>query len=111
MYRATTPTHKFEFKNLDPTTFKEMNVYYAQQGVEILKKSKEDFSFTTEETDEDTIYIAYVVLTQEETKLFKGGKTPVKIQLRALTADNRSLATDEYEVPVYNVINDEVLGE
>lgn len=111
MIRATTPTHKFEFKNLDPTTFKEINVYYAQQGVEILKKTKTDFQFTTQETENDIIYIAYVMLTQEETKLFKGGKTPVKIQLRVLTSDGRALATDEYEVPVYNVINDEVLGE
>jgi len=29
MYRATTPTHKFEFKGVDPSTFKELNVYYA----------------------------------------------------------------------------------
>ena len=31
MYRATTPTHKFVFNGLDPSTFKELNVYYAQQ--------------------------------------------------------------------------------
>lgn len=111
MYRATTPTHKFVFKDIDPSTFQELNVYYAQQGAEILKKTKEDFHFDVEETDDATLYIAYVVLTQEETKLFKGGRTPVKVQLRALTLDNRALATDEYEVPVYNVINDEVLGE
>ena len=110
MYRATTPTHKFEFDTLDPTTFQELNVYYAQQGTEILKKEKSDFFFDTQETDKGIIYSAYVTLTQEETKLFKSGKTPVKIQLRALTADNRALATDEYEIPVYNVINDEVLG-
>lgn len=109
MIRATTPTHRFVFEDLNPSTFKEMNVYYAQQGVEILKKEKSDFQFSTEETEEHTLYIASVILSQQETKLFKGGKTPVKIQLRALTADNRSLATDEYEVPVYNVINDEIL--
>lgn len=111
MYRATTPTHRFEFKDLDPSTFKELNVYYAQQGVEILKKEKSDFQFTTQDTEDGVLYIAYVVLTQEETKLFKSGKTPVKIQLRALTLDNKALATVEYEIPVFNVINDEVLGE
>jgi len=30
MYRATTPTHTFSFTNLDPETFKKLNVYYAQ---------------------------------------------------------------------------------
>ena len=109
MYRATTPTHKFEFQKIDPSTFKELNIYYAQQGTEILKKTKEDCNFTTLETEEDIItYVVYVTLTQEETNLFKE-KVPVKIQLRALTSDNRALATSEYEVPVYNVINDEIL--
>ena len=65
----------------------------------------------TGHTEDGVLYIAYVVLTQEETKLFKSGKTPVKIQLRALTLDNKALATVEYEIPVFNVINDEVLGE
>lgn len=110
MYRATTPTHKFEFKGVDPSTFKELNVYYAQQGIEILKKSKEDFYFSSKELDDEILYIASVTLTQEETKLFKGGKTPIKIQLRALTVNDLALATEEYEVSVQNVINDEVLG-
>ena len=109
MIRATTPTHRFEFEDLDPSTFKELNVYYAQQGMELLKKTKVDFQFSTKESENHTIYIAQVTLTQEETKLFKGGKTPVKIQLCALTADDRALATGEYELPVLNVINDEIL--
>lgn len=108
MYRATTPTHRFEFDGMNPNDFKVLNIYYAQQGKEILKKTKEDCSFTSRETEQGILYIVYVTLTQEETKLFKG-KQPVKIQLRALTATNQALATDEYEVPVYNVINDEVL--
>jgi len=47
MIRATTPTHKFEFRGIDPSTFKELNIYYAQKGAEILKKTKTDCSFTT----------------------------------------------------------------
>jgi len=31
--------------------------------------------------------------------------------LRVLTADNRSLASKEYKVPVFDVINDEVLED
>ena len=108
MYRATTPTHRFVFNKLNPQTFQVLNIYYAQQGVELLKKEKSDCSFTVEETENETLYIAYVILTQEETKLFKP-KIPVKIQLRALTEDGKALASEEYEVPVFNDINDEVL--
>lgn len=108
MIRATTPTHKFTFNNLDPNTFKVLNVYYAQQGVELLSKSKEDFSFSSEETEDNILYIASVTLTQEETKLFKA-KQKVEVQLRVLTADNRSLATPKYELSVWDVVNDEVL--
>lgn len=108
MIRGTTPTHKFIFDDFDPKDFKELNIYYAQQGRELLKKTKEDCDFGEIETDEKTLYTAYVTLTQEETKLFKA-KTPVKIQIRALTDDGCAMATDEYEIPVKDVINDEVL--
>lgn len=108
MIRGTTPTHTFTFNNLDPSTFKVLNIYYAQQGVELLSKSKEDCIFTTKETEDGIIYLASVTLTQEETKIFKA-KYSVKVQLRVLTEDNRALATPEYEVPVWDVINDEVL--
>lgn len=110
MIRGTTPTHTFTFNALDPSTFKVLNIYYAQQGVELLSKSKEDCTFSTKETEDGVIYLASVTLTQEETKMFKS-KYKVKVQLRVLTADNRSLATPEYEVSVWDVINDEVLEE
>lgn len=108
MIRATTPTHTFTFENLDPTTFKALNIYYAQQGVEILCKTKEDCSFTTQDTDTKTVYLASVTLTQEETKLFKS-KYDVEVQLRVLTADDRALATSKYKLSVWDVINDEIL--
>ena len=65
MYRATTPTHRFVFNKLNPQTFQALNISYAQQGVELLKKEKSDCSFTVEETENETLYIAYVILTQE----------------------------------------------
>ena len=108
MIRGTTPTHTFTFNNLDPNTFKVLNIYYAQQGVELLSKSKNDCVFSSKETEDGLIYLASVTLTQEETKLFKP-KYCVKVQLRVLTEDGRALATPEYEVPVQDVINDEVL--
>lgn len=108
MIRGTTPTHTFTFNNLNPSTFKVLNIYYAQQGVELLSKNKEDCIFSTKETEDGIVYLASVTLTQEETKIFKA-KYTVKVQLRVLTEDNRALATPEYEVPVWDVINDEVL--
>lgn len=108
MIRGTTPTHTFTFNTLDPSTFKVLNIYYAQQGVELLQKNKDDCTFNFKETEDGTLYLASVTLTQEETKMFKP-KYKVKIQLRVLTADDRALATPEYEVSVWDVINDEVL--
>lgn len=110
MIRGTTPTHTFTFNNLDPSTFKVLNIYYAQQGVELLNKNKEDCVFSSKETESGLIYQASVTLTQEETLIFKP-KYAVKVQLRVLTSDNRALATPEYEIPVHDVINDEVLEE
>ena len=46
MIRATTPTHIFTFNNLDPSTFKALNIYYAQQDVELLVKEKNDCTFS-----------------------------------------------------------------
>ena len=108
MIRGTTPTHTFIFDNLDPSTFKVLNIYYAQQGVELLSKSKDDCVFSSEETEDGLIYSVSVTLTQEETLRFKP-KYHVKVQLRVLTEDNCALATPEYEMSVQDVINDEVL--
>lgn len=110
MIRATTPTHRFIFEGIDPQTFKELNIYYAQQGIELIKKTIKDCSFNTKEGEKGLLYFVDVTLSQEETKLFTP-KMKCKVQLRALTADNRALATDEYEVAVKDVINDEVLGD
>lgn len=108
MYRATTPTHRFIFEKINPENFKVLNIYYSQQGVELLKKEKNDCDFVTQERENGECYIVFVTLTQEETKMFKA-RYPVKIQLRALLPDNSALATPEYEVSVFDVINDEVL--
>lgn len=110
MIRGTTPTHIFTFNNLDPSTLKVLNIYYAQQGVELLSKNKEDCIFSSKEIEGRLIYQASVTLTQEETLMFKP-KYITKVQLRVLTSDNRALATPEYEIPVHDIINDEVLEE
>ena len=108
MIRGTTPTHTFIFEDLDPSTFKVLNIYYAQQGVEVLNKNKNDCTFDTKETDRGDIYTASVTLTQEETKIFSA-RYDVEIQVRILTSDDKALATCKYKLPVQDVINDEVL--
>lgn len=108
MIRGTTPTYTFAFDNLDPSTFKVLNIYYAQQGVEIFCKTKDDCVFSTKETDDGIQHLASITLTQEETKAFKA-KYDVEIQLRVLTAEDKSLATPKYKINVWDVINDEKL--
>lgn len=108
MLRATTPTHTFNFCKLDPSTFTQLNAYYAQRGRVLIEKHKEDFTIESETIEEETFYHARITLTQEETKLFVPN-TDVEIQLRVLTADNASMATPKYRVPVHDVLDDEVL--
>ena len=110
MIRGTTPTHTFYFDKIQPENLSVIKIYYAQQGKELFVKTKNDCEFSTKETEEGIIYLATVTLTQEETLLFKP-KYEVSIQLRVLTSDNRSLASKEYKVPVFDVINDEVLED
>ena len=110
MIRGTTPTHTFCFENMEPASFKVINIYYAQQGKELFVKTKDDCTFTTKETEDGIVYLAQVMLSQEETLMFKP-KYDVSIQVRVLTIDDRSLATQEYKVPVFDVINDEVLED
>ena len=33
MIRGTTPTHTFTFNNLDPSTFKVLNIYYSRDEI------------------------------------------------------------------------------
>lgn len=106
--RATTPTHTFIFKDMNPAELSVLKVYYAQQGKEILEKEKDDFVFASKETEDATIYLAAVSLTQEETLLFND-RFDVEIQLRGLTENGAALATEKYQVSVIGVLNDEVL--
>lgn len=110
MIRGTTPTHTFQFDKIEPEDLSVIKIYYAQQGKELFVKTKDDCVFSTKETEDGIVYLAAVTLTQEETLMFRP-KYEVSIQLRVLTADNRSLASKEYKVPVFDVINDEVLED
>lgn len=108
MRQATTPTHYFTFP-VDPQTLQKILVTYAQGGTIILNKTQDDFTWV-----EDT-YTGYITLTQEETNQFSTATntcqqiTPIEIQVRAVTEDGSVVATDKWRVPIYGVLNNEVL--
>lgn len=104
MIRGTTPTHKFVFSDdFDLTKVKVIVITYVQNNLTVLEKTKEDLTF-----DKSDPSVAMVTLTQEETLKFDPYKT-VKIQLRAVTDDGTALATDIFERPCDDVLNEEVL--
>lgn len=99
MIRATTPTHKFILPFDYNTYVKKIAIAYVQNGRTILKKTESDV-----EVNGSTVSYK---LTQEETKRFISGN--VRVQVRVLTLNNEALASEQYTLPVTNVLNDEVL--
>lgn len=121
MIRATTPKHIFAF-DMDPSLFSKMLITYEQDGCIVLEKTEDDMTFDTvtdSQTGDVIEYVAWVRLTQEETARFKperaapsrcGGKhSKVYVQVRVLTSAGESMASDPYQVDVFDVFNDEVL--
>lgn len=113
MYRATTPKHVFYF-NVDPeSSFKTILITYSQNGKIVVEKTKEDLTF---ETDEKGNYIAWLRLSQEEANSFyvkwtsaNSAGAKILIQVRALSYADEAFASQKFEVPVEDVLNDEVL--
>ena len=99
MRRLTTPTHKFEL-GFDTELIRSIRITYAQGGRNILKKEKSDCVFEGENV--------LLRLTQDETRRFSssGG---VKIQIRIITKDGEALASDIFEEPVDDVLDNEVM--
>ena len=121
MIRATTPKHIFTF-DTDPSAFSRILVTYSQDNCIVLEKTEDDMTFDTvtdSTTGEVTEYIAWTRLTQEDTLKFKperaaqgkcGGKhSKVYVQVRVLTSSGEAMASDPYQVEVFDVFNDEVL--
>lgn len=110
MYRATTPTHKFCFGKIDPQSFKEIRITYAQNGNIVFEKTKDNLIFWTEETGEGLHYHASLKLTQIETNMFKPiVNSYISIQIRACDYSGNVVASNIVKVPVLDVLNDEVL--
>ena len=110
MYRATTPTHKFCFGEVDPEGFKEIRITYVQNGGIVFEKTKDDLAFGIEDADEGTHYHASLRLSQEETSRFKPiANSYVSLQIRACDYDGNVVASDILKIPLLDVLNDEVL--
>lgn len=100
MIRATTPTHIFTFPFSVNDYLSKILVTYSQNNKIILEKTLEDLTIEGN--------TGSYTLTQEETLLFSVGNT-VQLQVRALTANSKAIASPIYNISVAKVLNDEVL--
>ena len=100
MIRATTPTHVFTFPQ-DPDEYDEILITYKQDAV-VIEKHKADCTIDGQAKS------ASVQLSQTETNRFCSG-APVKIQVRVAFTSGESFASSIFEIPVLDVLDDEVL--
>lgn len=100
MIPGTTPTHIF---NLPISTgiIKDLRITYTQFRRTIIEK---DLNAVT--LDEKSIRLT---LTQKETLQFKPS-SPAFWQMKVLTSNGAVLATKVQELPIDEVLNEEVLG-
>lgn len=110
MIRFTTPSQEFVFHEDPQVNFNRIVVSYAQRGKIIVEKEKSDLTFEEAKEYGETVYVASFKMTQEETGRF-AADVPVMIQVRVLTEDGNSLASDKFERTVDNVLKKEVLYE
>lgn len=98
MKRATTPNHIFVLP-VESDSVQKFLLTYAQNGKIILEKSEKDMTVLGREWS--------VVLSQDETKLFKSDYA--NAQVRVLMNDGKALASDVFRIYVGLVLNDEEL--
>lgn len=131
--RYTTPYHNFILPFLSEEIDK-VTVTYSQNGIELIKKRKEDLTFIDISTllenasmgDEDYLdslmkkidkmrdkSLAIIQLTQEETALFNYFKAEekniVKVQFHIVSNEGNSFISRLVRMRVYNSITEEVL--
>lgn len=112
MIRATTPIHAFIFEE-DPSQYAKILITYAQGNIQVLEKKKDDLvieEITDDFSPQKGQYRAYCRLSQEDTRRFNASICkPIFVQVRVLTEYGESLASEKIKIPVYDVLNDEVL--
>lgn len=103
MIRGTTPTNRF-YMDIDLSSAK-VYLTYAQGGNVVFEKTGDDLIFASEAVDDETQYIMSANLTQEDTLALKSDKQ-VRIQIRAVFVDGKSVASEIMEVTVGDILKD-----
>lgn len=101
MYRASTPIHKISIP-WDASEVSDLWLTYSQSDEIVLEKKHKNGDFTVEGN------IWSVTLTQEETNLFKSDTASA--QVRILLTDGTAVPTKVFQLPVFPVLNDEVMS-
>lgn len=99
MIRGTTPTHKWTIP-VDASFIRGIRVIYKQGEDVLLVKTTEDCIVEGKKLK--------VTLTQEDTLKFSHEDT-AEVQVRLLTTDMKSLATRVMKVPIWELLDDEVM--
>ena len=95
----------------DPNEYSEIVLVFSQNQREIIKKTKQDLALAEEGV--------FLVLTQEETLLFKPsipsvmGRAkgqPAYLQIRAYKDSHEVVGSKSWKIDVYDAQNEEVLG-
>lgn len=97
MWRGTTPTHTFMLpEGIRVQDFTVIYITYSQNGSPVLEKEKADMTL-----EGNVIRLNF---SQADSLLFGAG--PVKIQLRAKTADGKAVASEIVTTTAKEVLKD-----
>ena len=97
MWRGTTPTHTFTLpEGIRAQDFTVIYITYSQNGSPVLEKEKSDMTL-----EGNVIRLNF---SQADSLLFGAG--PVKIQLRAKTADGKAVASEIVTTTAKEVLKD-----
>lgn len=97
MWRGTTPTHTFMLpEGIRVQDFTVIYITYSQNGSPVLEKEKSDMTL-----EGNVIRLNF---SQADSLLFGAG--PVKIQLRAKTADGKAVASEIVTTTAKEVLKD-----
>ena len=99
MIRGTTPTHIFRLQ-VETAAIKELRITYEQYGRVVVEKTETEVLMESKEIR--------LKLTQEETLAFRPNVS-VQLQLKILTKDNSVLACPIMDIPVEEILSEEVL--
>ena len=108
MFRLTTPKHTFTFP-APAEEFKRILITYEQDGKIILEKTEQDLHFEELIEGGKPVYVAWLQLTQDETKLFDADIGRFTVQARALSKYGDAIAGDKHVFSVQAVLDEEVL--